>query len=121
MSAERLARLLLQMIDSLDRERDLLIAGDYDRLAEEATARQERMLAIANHNLDGIPALAPLLERLRAGITRNTGLLRAALDGAAAGQRRIAEILAARTSLTGYDASGAPVDRTTRIADGRRA
>ena len=120
MSTERLTRLLLDMIDSLDRERDLLIAGDYDRLAEEATARQTRMLSIATQNLDGIPSLAPLLERLHAGIARNRLLLQAAMDGAAAGRRRVAEILEARSSLPSYDASGAPVDRGSRVADGRR-
>lgn len=121
MTDERLARYLDQIIDSLERERDLLIAGDYDRLAEEATARQAQMERLRSVQLAGQQSLAPRIDRLRAAAGRNAGLLRAALDGAAAGRRRLEEIMAARSSLSTYDASGAPVERSVAAGGSRRA
>lgn len=121
MSTERTARLIDQVIDSLDRERDLLIAGAYDTLSEEADAREANIARLAAAPVGGLGALRPRLLKLGASLARNAALLRAALDGAAAGRRRLAEILEARTALPSYDASGAPVERSMRLGDGRRA
>jgi flagellar biosynthesis/type III secretory pathway chaperone len=121
MTAERHARQIDRIIDTLERERDLLIAGDYGRLFEEAAARQALMEQLGGTQLAGMQALAPRLERLRAAAARNATLLRAALDGAAAGRRRLEEIMAARSSLSTYDASGAPVERTVIAGGSRRA
>lgn len=121
MSLDRLTRLIDQINDGLDRERDLLIAGAYDTLADEAAARQAQIERLAALPVRGIPALASRLERLHRLTIRNAGLLRAALDGAAAGRRRVEEILQARSQLLGYDSRGAPVDNTVATREGRRA
>lgn len=121
MSLDRLTRLIDQITDSLDRERDLLIEGAYDTIADEAAARQAQIERLAALPVRGIPALAPRLDRLRRLSARNAGLLRAAIDGAAAGRRRVEEIMEARSRLLGYDAKGAPVDNAVPVREGRRA
>ena len=121
MTASRITRLLDQLLASMERERDLLMAGASETLAEEAEARAE-----AFERLNGLPeaALEPHAARLatlRTAAQRNEKLLKAAIDGAAAGRRRLLEVLHAQTSLASYDATGAPLDRGSAMMASRKA
>ena len=114
-------RMVAALSAALEAERGLLLAGDFDRLAEAAATREARTEAFAALSPEDLAGSAAPLARLRAQAARNVALLQAALDGAAAGRRRVTEIAEARRTLTGYDRSGAPVDRTATATSGRRA
>jgi flagellar biosynthesis/type III secretory pathway chaperone len=120
MTPQQTARMIDSVLDSLERERDLLIAGDYGTLAVEAQARLEQMQRLDALPATALPSLAEPLDRLRRAAQRNETLLRAAIDGAAAGRRRLEEILKAQTRLLSYNAAGAPVERMANPALGRK-
>lgn len=115
-------RMLADLGEMLSRERAMLREGRFDALAEQAAAREA-----LTHRLEALPAAdladcAGPLARVRASAERNVRLLKAALEGAAAGRRRVTEIVEARGRLSSYDAQGAPVDRTAPASGtGRRA
>jgi hypothetical protein len=114
-------RLVGELTAALLRERELLMAGRFDALADAAAAREaltERLEGMDSRALSGG---GDALARMRRAAARNVELLRAALDGLAAGRRRIGEIAEARQRLSSYDAHGAPVDRATVGSGGRRA
>jgi hypothetical protein len=121
MSGDRLGALLDHLKSSLDRERDLLIAGDYDTLATEANQRADVMERLAALPEGALAPFEPTLRGVRDAAQRNERLIAAAMEGAAAGKRRVLEVLQARDSLASYDAKGAPVARGSGIAAGRRA
>ncbi len=114
-----------QAIDALSAalasERGHLLAGRYEALAAAAAARERRTEALSALDAEALEGCADSLALLRAEAARNVDLLRAALDGAAAGRARVHEIAAARARLQGYDRSGAPVETRFEQAGGRRA
>jgi hypothetical protein len=114
-------RLILTLTDTLLRERDMLLAGEFEALATSATAREA--LTARLETLDGaaLSGETRAVQRMREAAARNVELLRAALDGAAAGRRRAVDIVEARGKLASYDAKGAPVERSAVAAEGRRA
>ena len=120
MTARDPGALIEALIGSLHRESEMLVSGDYERLAEEATVAAKalaRLEALPREALDGH---GENLKRMREACMRNERLLRAAVDGAAAGKRRLAEILDARVRLSSYDASGNPVERRAAATAGRK-
>jgi hypothetical protein len=121
MTAGALDDLVERMVASLERERQLLVAGDYQTLADEAAGRQAMMERLHAAPREAAAPLADRIADLRAAIARNERLLRAALDGAAAGRRRVAEILQARERLSTYNAAGAVVEHRAGAATGRKA
>jgi hypothetical protein len=125
MSTDRALRLIDQMLDALARERELLIGGRFRELERAATDRDEqngRLVAIIGALGESErKRVEPLLRQLRIEALRNGELLGAALQGAAAGKRRLLEIMEAHRQLRGYDASGAPVSHTGPTGPGRRA
>lgn len=121
MSRTAQGRLIEHVLDTIERERDLLLAGDYGALAEQAEAREaglDRLRALAPKST---PALVAAMETVRSALARNERLLAAALDGVAAGRQRLDEIERAGRELQSYDASGAPIDRGAVTLSGRRA
>ncbi|MGF1659869.1 MAG: hypothetical protein ACFCUS_10590 [Rubrimonas sp.] len=125
MAADRALRLIDTMLDALVRERELLIAGDFALLERAAADRERQNARLAALGAELSPRegrrIAPMMQRLRTEALRNGELLGAALQGAAAGRRRLEEILEAHHHLRGYDASGQPVDRSGPADLGRRA
>jgi hypothetical protein len=117
----RADRVLDALARALARERALLGAGDFAGLAAAAEEREAQTAALERLELHDLANAEAALGRLRAAAARNVALLRAALEGAAAGRRRAAEISEARARLSSYDRSGAPVDRTVARRDGRCA
>lgn len=115
------AALLDALIDSLDRERDCLISGDYEGLSAAATASAETVAKIEAMPQAALKNHDDSLARIRDASARNERLLRAALDGAAAGRRRVAEVLQARERLSSYNASGEAVEHATAARLGRKA
>lgn len=84
----------------LEEERMDLIAGNLDRL-EEFTSRKE---ALANAFLsEGGTNLTPELKEMCA---RNQELIAAALKGAKAATKRLAELRAVQSRLSTYDQAG---------------
>lgn len=102
-------------------ERGHLLAGRYEALAAAAAEREARTEALTALEAAELEGCGPPLAALRAEAARNVDLLRAALDGAAAGRARVTEIVSARARLSGYDRTGAPVETRFEQADGRRA
>ena len=115
------AALLDALIDSLDRERECLITGDYEALSEAATASAGIVAQIEAMPQAALKDHDDSLARLRDASARNERLLRAALDGAAAGRRRVAEVLQARERLSSYNAAGEAVEHGTAARVGRKA
>ena len=114
-------RLIAHVLDTIERERDLLLAGDYGALAEQAEAREASLERLRMLSPLPAPELVTAIETMRDALTRNERLLAAALEGVAAGRQRVDEIERAGRELQSYDASGAPVDRGTVSLSGRRA
>jgi hypothetical protein len=121
MSRDRARRLIAHLADLLERERDLLLDGRFDALEAEAAARDLQARQLAALPREALEGEAGALRALRIAAERNMALLRAALEGAAAGRARLAEIVDARARLRTYDESGAPVERAATLAEGRRA
>jgi hypothetical protein len=121
MTPQDVRALMERLVASLDRERDLLVAGDYATLVDEAGERQRALEQLERCPRRDLSAHAALLERVRDAGQRNERLLRAAADGAAAGRRRVREVLEARTQLASYDASGAPLNHAPAALGGRKA
>jgi flagellar biosynthesis/type III secretory pathway chaperone len=121
MTADPIAKLLGTLIDGLTRERDLLLAGDYETVAEEAEPRAAVMEKLDALSRAALEPHAAQIDQLREAAQRNMRLLQAAIDGTAAGRQRLLDVLKAQTSLASYDASGAPVDRNGGRALGRKA
>jgi hypothetical protein len=119
MTGTRDGRILAHALDQLEREREALVEGRWDDLADAADARARDLERLGS--VTPTDELAPALDALRAAAARNAALCRAALGGFAAGRRRLAEIAEAAGSLRGYDASGAPVTRPVAAGGGRRA
>lgn len=117
----RAARLLDRLQAALDAERGHLVSGRFDALAEAAARRESEAEALADLDAADLSGFEGRLARLRRSAARNLDLLRAALDGAAAGRRRFAEIADARRRLVSYDRSGAPVERGGGPEASRRA
>lgn len=113
--------LLDALIDSLRREREFLIAGDYEGLSEAATAGAEIVAQLESVPQAALKRHDESLARIREASQQNERLLRAALDGAAAGRRRVAEVLQARERLSSYNASGEVVEHATGGRLGRKA
>lgn len=122
MTSARGARIIAEAIALLTRERELLLAGAFVELASVAQTRSDRIERLAALDNAAALALATELEALRAAARRNGALLKAAMEGAAAGRRRLAALRDGQNRLASYDASGAPVDHVTPAAiAGRRA
>jgi hypothetical protein len=121
MSAERAGRLIAHLADLLDRERDLLFDGRFERLEAEAAARDALAAQLGGFSAEQLEGHGVALTDLRRAAERNMRLLQAALRGAAAGRRRLEEIVEARAKLRTYDENGAPVERAAAPASGRRA
>jgi hypothetical protein len=121
MSADRAGRLIGHLGELLERERDLMLDGRFERLEAEATARDRLSTQLACFDHDALAPHGEALAALRAAAERNMRLLQAALRGAAAGKRRLEEIVEARARLRTYDETGAPVERAAAPASGRRA
>jgi hypothetical protein len=119
MSDARDMRLIEHAMDQLEREREALVEGRWADLTDSAEGRARDLARLGE--ITPKAELAPHLARLRASAARNAALCRKALEGFAAGRRRVAEIMEAGTALRGYDASGAPVVRAAPAGGGRRA
>lgn len=118
----RNARVIERVIRMLAEERDLLLAGRFAELDSAASARDAQLARLGPLDPDSVHSLGPRVAALRQAARRNADLLKAALEGAAAGQKRLAAIRDARTSLQTYDASGAPhVQSVAAARAGRRA
>lgn len=114
-------RLIDHILDTLERERDLLIAGDYAALADLTSAREASLARLQALVPAPGPAEMDALDTLRAALVRNERLLAAALDGVAAGRQRVEEIARAEKTLPSYAADGTPLDRAAAVPSGRRA
>lgn len=121
MRSDPTKRALEHLIDSLARERELLIAGRFDDFAREIEARgpqTERLKAAAAQAGAGASAL---METAREAAAANVQLLEAAIRGVEAGKRRLAEIEEAGSQLSTYNAAGAPVAHRSAFANSRKA
>ncbi len=109
---------------SLSEERRLLFSGDLPGVVDVADRRVAEMAAL-ERLLDAEPAdpdrLAEGLRKFRSRAERHAKLLEAAMSGAQAARRKLKAIDEARTSLPGYDASGAPRARSVSQGLGRKA
>jgi hypothetical protein len=115
------ARLIDELDEALGRERLMLLEGRFDALIQAARLREDLTAKLERYDAAALRGSSARLERVRIAAARNVRLLRAAMEGAAAGRKRVREIGEARTRLSGYDASGAPVEHMPARALGRRA
>jgi hypothetical protein len=120
-TAERAERLAREILNLLGRERDLLLAGRFADLARAAETRDAQLERLQAADAATLAALEAPMAALREAAARNAGLLRAALDGAAAARRRLAALRDAAAPLASYDASGAPVQHGSGPGLARRA
>ncbi|SEA56276.1 hypothetical protein [Rubrimonas cliftonensis] len=109
---------------ALSEERRLLFSGDLPAVVEVADRRVAEISAL-ERLLAAEPAhperLAEGLRKFRARAERHAKLLEAAMSGAQAARRKLKAIDDARTTLPGYDASGAPRARSVSQGLGRKA
>lgn len=118
----RNARVIERVIAMLGEERKLLLSGRFAELDAAATERDAQLSRLGPLGADSVSALGPRVAALRAAARRNADLIKAALEGAAAGQKRLTAMREARTNLNTYDASGAPHAQVmTGARPGRRA
>ncbi len=121
MTAERAERLAREILGLLGRERDLLLAGRFADLARVAETRDAQLQRLESADPAALQTLDTAMAALREAAARNAGLLRAAMEGAAAARRRLAALRDAAAPLASYDASGAPVQHGGGPALARRA
>ncbi|TVQ54495.1 MAG: hypothetical protein EA355_11750 [Rhodobacteraceae bacterium] len=119
-ASDAASRLADDILEALDLERALALDGAFEALGDLAAARDRQVESLLALGLGAARRLGPRLDAIREAAARNMALMQAALDGAAAGRRRVREIATARESLTGYDAAGAPRIHAAPAA-GRRA
>lgn len=95
--------------DLLERERTLILSGDFDGLARLSHEKEASFAGLAPEPRD-----AATLERIRRMADRNQHLLAAAARGLRAAQARIAALGRPDTSLRTYGRDGVPTDLGTR-------
>jgi ferric-dicitrate binding protein FerR (iron transport regulator) len=112
MNERNTPRLLDELYEILDQERQALIAGDLDRIAGFAQRKEALFEALKAADL---PA-PPDLEALQAKATRNQALFDASLAGIRSVSNRLAALRQVGSSLDVYNASGAR--QTVSLRDG---
>jgi len=99
-----------RIVTLLDRERQLLLGGDYG--AAEAIwtqlARETAILEACDFGDD--PSMADILDRIRGSARHNCSLAKAAQKGLQAGARMHEELRRKRSELATYTGSGRRLD-----------
>jgi hypothetical protein len=90
-----------RLADLLESERQALLAGDFERIAQLLEEKQALAQALAEDPLT-VESLQPLQGALR----RNQALFDRALEGVRAVVSRLGSVQALGRSFNGYDASG---------------
>jgi hypothetical protein len=91
--------------DLLERERALILAGDFDGLARQASEKTASLAGLAAQS--GNPAT---FERLRRAALRNQSLIGAATRGLRAAQARLAALHDPQAALRTYGRDGVPTN-----------
>ena len=98
---------LLERIDEqLDLERQEILLGNLEAI-EPMIAEREAMVAELENNLSrkDVSSIGEI-ENLQSKARRNAKLIRAAIEGIASANKRVAEIEAAHSRLSTYSAEG---------------
>lgn len=97
---------IAKILGALDRERELIRSGQLNGLSDLVEMRERALgdldLTNIGHNPGIIQGVANISEKAR----RNAGLLEAAIEGVKDAEKRLNEILKARTTLGTYERDG---------------